>query len=165
MSAFGFVSLFIVVISVTVIILHYRLMRKRAPVDVHYDQLEELLRQWIENLYYESPVDSEIYNLCIQYIDLERDEILSAFPLIIEKAPPCEDTNAIAITETISTLNRAIEEYNTFIAKSPATVLMALVLGLKAVEPVAHVFESDDESELPNPSEEDILDASVEEQG
>jgi len=144
MSVFGFVSLFIVVISVAVIILHYRLMRKRAPVDVHFDQLEELLRQWIENLYHISPVGSGLYNLCDQYIDLEFSDILSAMPEIhdfCEQEQQDSSTNIATINDTISALNRAISEYNAFIAKTPATVLMAHILGLKTMEPIEPLCE------------------------
>jgi len=148
MSVLGFVSLFIVVISVTIIILHYRLMRKRAPVDVHFDHLEELLRQWIEDLYSVSPIDSELYSLCGQCIDLGLAELLSTAPFIVQITQPDTNTETAAITETISALNRAIMEYNAFISKSPVNVLMASILGLKTVEPVAHVFERDSENPL-----------------
>jgi len=149
MSLFGFISLFIVVVSVAVIILHYRLMKRRAPVDVHFGQLEELLRHWLENLYQESPEGSELYYLCGQCIDLELNGLLSAAPQIVEAynhaaysetEPQDQNAEIAAIRETIKALNLSIAAYNAFITKSPAAALMALVLGLKTVEPVVQIF-------------------------
>jgi len=45
MSIFGFISMFIVVVSVAAIVLHYKIMKRRAPVDIHMEELEELMRQ------------------------------------------------------------------------------------------------------------------------
>jgi len=167
MSIFGFVSLFIVVVSVAVIVLHYRLMRRRAPVDFHFDRLEELLRQWIEDIYIISPAESDLHSLCDYSIDLESSDLLSIIPEIndaftqtqgdrVRQANPQDepqppDQIKANINHTINALNQAIAEFNIFITKHPPAILMAKVLGLEAVEPVQQLFErnKNDEEDAP----------------
>jgi len=183
MSIFGFMSLFVVVASVAVLVLHYRLMRRRAPVDVHFAHLEEQLRQWTENLYSISPAGSDLRILCDRCIDMDFAGLLLTAPEIyeafnqaseagilrvyhlskyeyeegeeevelseyksataapnphLEQSGP--DKHIAAMHETIEVLNRAVKEYNTFIAKNPTVALMAHVLSLETVEPIQEIF-------------------------
>ena len=162
-SIFGIVSIAIALISVAAIVLHNRVMGKRAPVDAHLTQLEDLLRDRMEMLYRYSRPGTQLYELCEQYIDLDLESILKALPdigrafdeawdtgnLIIteplddEPEPQQDDyvtmagleSNAHAIQETTAALNQAIKNYNSFITDRPPEALMAKVLGLTTEEP------------------------------
>jgi len=132
-SVFGVVSVAVALISVAVIVLHNRVMSKRAPVDMYFAQLEVLLRDRIEMLYHASPPDSELRHLCNQSIDLDVNSIIKALP-DIDRATAVElhiheQENIQAIKESTEALNQAIEEYNRFIVSSFPIILMARVLG------------------------------------
>ncbi|MCL2360332.1 MAG: hypothetical protein FWC73_00800 [Defluviitaleaceae bacterium] len=131
MSIFGFVSLFIVVLSVAIIVLHYRVMKRRAPVDTYFTELENLLRQRIELLYAINPVElSDLYD---QSITIELSSLLAAIAEIDVEHKSLEE-NSAAIDETRESLSKAIGDYNTFIAAKPHTILMAKILGLAVIE-------------------------------
>jgi len=141
MSIFGLISLFIALVSVSVIVVHSRVMRKRAPVDIHFAALEELLRARIEMLYDTSPPDSQLNEICATCVDLDYDTMVGALPSItanMEDEPPSEDieANSTEIQTTIEALNAAIETYNEAITKKPSAALMAMALGLKTLEAV-----------------------------
>ena len=168
MSIFGFVSVLIAVISVAAIVLHNRVMGKRAPVDTHLARLEDLLRDRVEMIYRYSRPGSELRGLCDEYIDLDFESIIKTLPdigrafedekeagnLIISEPldddldPEADDyvtmagleSNAQAIIETTTTLNQAIESYNSFITGRPQEILMARVLGLTTKEPLSQTF-------------------------
>jgi len=141
MSIFGLISLFVALVSVSVIVVHSRIMRKRAPVDIHFATLEELLRVRIELLYNASPQDSELNEICATCVDLDYDTIVSVLPSIkanMEDEPPTEDmeANTTDINSTIEALNTAIETYNEAITKKSSAALMAMALGLETLETV-----------------------------
>ena len=147
MSAFGFVSIFIAVLSIAAIVLHYRVMRKRSPVDNALAQLEDLLRQRVEAILDTSDEDTELFALCSQVVDMDYAALFGAVPDIenalwetIEAGEhvPMDvlSENAHAIQAGTEALNQAIVEYNHIITAKPSGVLMALILGLAVEEPV-----------------------------
>ena len=146
-SIFGVASIMVVIVSIVVIILHNRIMKRRAPVDIMFDELEELMRQRLEMMYEISVPGSELHELCHYYIDLDFDTVLSVYADICEAydnaeeryevAPTAMDENWAGIRLSTETLNKAIQEYNAFITKSPSEMMMARVLGLKAAEPIS----------------------------
>jgi len=115
---------------------HSRVMGKRAPVDVLYAKLEDLLRERIELLYDAAPQDSELFGICESCVDLDYNAMVSALPAIIlsmdDAAVGSEDldNNAIEITTTVESLNTAISVYNETITRKPSAALMAMALGL-----------------------------------
>ena len=143
-SMFGIVSIVIVLVSAAAIVLHNRIMKKRAPVDMYLEELEEQLRKRVEMLYHASPRDSDLYSLCDQCIDLDLSGLLNAMPDIdtaLEDYPPTSDDeisaleeNTQAIQSTEQALNQAIESYNDFITRPIAGRFMALVLGFETEE-------------------------------
>jgi len=144
MSLFGFVSLFIVVISIAAIVLHNRVMKRRAPVDVHLEELEELLRRRVEILYTLSQVDTKLRDLCIQCVDLDFETIANSIADINEaynqeqsSDSQCLEENWQKINDTTTALNNAIEAYNTFISKNPSGATMAQILGITKEEPIS----------------------------
>ena len=139
-SIFGIVSVVIALISVAIIVLHNRVMAKRTPVDTYLAELEDMLRDRIENLYHASHPDSELRDLCGQCVDLDLSNMLKALP-DIDRACAAgshidEHAHPQGMGETIKALNQAIEEYNRFITGNLPVVLMAQALGLKVEEPV-----------------------------
>jgi len=143
-SIFGITSIFIVIVSVAVIILHNRIMKRRTPVDTYLAELEELIRQRMEMLYSIAIPGSELHELCTHYIDLDFNSLLHAYPDITnaydhaeEKystTPTALEENAEAMHTTTQALNKAIETYNNYITKSPTEAAMAKILGLKKEE-------------------------------
>ena len=145
-SIFGIVSVVVALISVAIIVLHNQVMSKRTPVDTHLEALEDLLRQYVEELYHTCHPDSELFDLCSQCVDLDFDSIVKALP-DISRASEIDlyidgHENIQAIQDTAEALNLAIEEYNNFITGRLPGKLMALVLGLTAEDKkvVATIF-------------------------
>ena len=147
MSFIGIISIPIVLASVAALVLHARVMRKRAPVDTQMEELEDQLRQRLEIIYTISAPGTVLYELCNGCIDLEFTRILESMPDINDaleaEKKQCEsqtvqelDSNADIIQTTIQNLNQAVDEYNNFIQARLPDVLMARVLGLENVEPV-----------------------------
>ena len=133
-SIFGIVSVVVALVSIAIIVLHNRVMIKRAPVDSYIVALEDLIRGRLESLYESSPHGSELQALCIQYMDLDLNSMVKALPEI-DRAYEGDmyiDEHAInqAINETAQDLNQAIQEYNRFITGSLPVSLMAQVLAL-----------------------------------
>ena len=145
-SIFGITSIFIAIISIAVIILHNRIMKRRTPVDIYMAELEELVRQRMEMLYKISTPGTDLNQLCANYIDLDFNAILDVLPDINDAFNISEekhttdttalDENADIINKTTDTLNQAIKYYNDYISKSPTEIAMAKILGLEEVEPV-----------------------------
>ena len=140
-SVFGVTSIFIVMVSVTVIILHNRIMKRRTPVDIYVAELEDLIRKRMEMLYEISIPGTKLHELCTYYIDLDFDTILNGLPEIThaythaderyETAPTALDENTTTIQQTTNSLNHAVKDYNDFITKSPTEVMLAKILGLE----------------------------------
>jgi len=139
-SIFGIISVIIALISVTVIVLHNRLMLKRSPVDSYLAELEDLVREKIESLYHESRPDSELRALCAQCIDLDLNGMMEALPEIevaqAEELSPDENTGNHTISETVEALNQSIHKYNRLITGSSPMRLMARVLALTLENPI-----------------------------
>ena len=161
-SIFGIVSMITVLVSVAAIVLHNRIMGKRAPIDTQLAALEDLLRNRVEMLYHYSRPGTELHALCDLYMDLDLESILQALPdigrafddaieagnLIIrepldDNPTPTSDNyvtmakledNAQAIQEATITINQAIKSYNNFITSRPLEMLMARILGLTVEE-------------------------------
>ena len=168
-SIFGIISITVAILSIAAIVLHNRVMGKRAPVDTYLAKLEELAHDRIEMLYQYSRPGSELRELCDEYIDQDLESILKALPEIdrafddekeagnlviseplVEDDPDTDadeyvtmaglESNANAIRETTVALNQAIEIYNDYITTRPLEKLMAMVLGL-SVEDALCYFE------------------------
>jgi len=131
MSAFGFISLFVVVLCIAIIILHYRIMKKRAPVDVHFSELEELLRERVEILYKINPTG--LYELYNQSATLDLEGLLNTLASFEVEHDSLTD-NTEAITKIKEALAQAISDYNSFITANPHTSLMAKILGLEIIK-------------------------------
>ena len=143
-SIFGAVSMGIIVLSVGAMLLHMKIMRKRVPVDNNLSQLEDLYRERVEILLLVGDYDTELYYLCLQYVDLDfasmqraMPDIDAAFEDILETGCQIEEDttarlveNAQAIQKVTDALNKAITEYNEFITTRPIEGLMARILGL-----------------------------------
>jgi len=165
-SLFGFVSLFIALVCISAIVVHYRIMRRRAPVDLLILELENLFRTRIEILYNLSTPHSLLRNLCDQYIDTNLASLLDALPDIIEAYENTSDTEEVFLEDgeeessqinnedyeaytkaleenynttedAIASLNKKIEDYNNFITKGVSNILMAKVLGLSEEETIS----------------------------
>ena len=147
MSFIGVISIPIVLVSVAVLVLHARVMRRRAPVDAYMAELEDQLRERLEIIYTIGPQNTVLHELCAGCIDLEFTDILKSMPDINytleaeiqshESATVDElDSSTEIIHTTTQNLNHAIDEYNNFIQNRLPDVLMARVLGLETVEPV-----------------------------
>jgi len=166
-SIFGFVSLFITIVCVAAIVLHSKVMRRRAPVDTHMAQLEDLLRLRVEIMYNLSPVDSPLHELCAQCVDADFANIMATLPSITETYQQAYrdatwdeihndlQENTESIEETITNLNQVIEKYNNYITANSSGMTMAWILGLSTEEPLASIFTIYEESneEIPQPSE------------
>ena len=157
-SLFGFVSLFIALVCISAIVVHYRIMRRRAPVDLLIAELESLFRTRLEILYNLSAPQSLLRSLCDQYIDMDLSSLLDALPEIVEAFENSSDSGEVfledakeesikadsedcarmealeanykAVEDAIVALNKKIENYNNFITKGVSNILMAKVLGL-----------------------------------
>ena len=160
-SIFGIISVLVAFFSIAAIVLHNRVMSKRTPVDTYLTQLEDLLRDRLVALYHLSPHDSELHDLCDQYMDLDLSAIAGALPDIHRaskadlhinapeewEAQESSDRletlaqNAEAIQETAAALNQAIQVYNGFITGRPPMAAMAYILGLTVEEPITYPFE------------------------
>jgi len=139
-SIFGIASVVVALASLAVILLHNRIMNKRAPVDAYFAELDDLLRDRIENLYHSSSPDTKLHDLCSQYMDSSLSDMITALTEI-DRAVAAElhteeHETAQTIYEAIAVLNQSIDEYNRYIAGSLPVALMAQVLGLAMVEPV-----------------------------
>ena len=145
MSFIGVISIPIVLVSVAALMLHARVMRKRAPVDIYMAELEDQLRERLEMIYAISTPESMLHELCNGCIDLEFTHILKSMPDINDaleaergfhesQAVHELDSNAETIRTTNQNLNQAVDEYNNFIQARLHDVLMARVLGLETVE-------------------------------
>ena len=147
-SLFGGISIAVAAVSVSVILLHNRVMKRRAPVDYYLYELEEALRQRADMLYDISAPDTELRKLLDIYIDQDFARLMLAMPdiesaLTAETLPPEADAaqdvldkTARAVEENMAALNKAIEAYNVFITTRPIEGLMAKVLGLTVEETI-----------------------------
>jgi len=139
-SIFGIISVVIAVVSVTIIVLHNRLMLKRAPVDTYFTSLEDLIRERIENLYSQSHPDSELRAICAISVDFNLNGMIEALPdidMASEKERAIDDKESCQIIrETTEALNQAIEGYNRLITGSLPMKLMAQILALTTEETV-----------------------------
>ncbi|MCL2571851.1 MAG: LemA family protein [Defluviitaleaceae bacterium] len=84
MSIFGFISMFIAVVSVAAIVLHYKIMKRRAPVDIHMEELEELMRQRQEQ---ESPEEIEVIENTISEAITILNTAITEYNTYIAKDP------------------------------------------------------------------------------
>jgi len=143
-SIFGIISVVVAIISVAVIVLHNRVLNKRAPVDAYFSELEDLLRGRIEALLHAGPPDSELRRLCSHAVDLELSDMIKALPDIdracLDLHIEDEPENIQTVQDTIIALNQSIEVYNRFIAGSLPVVLMARVLALTIEESVEGIW-------------------------
>ena len=138
-SAFGIISIAIALASVTIIVLHNRLMLRRTPVDSYMAALEELLRESLERLFNASPPGSDLQNLCGNCMDLGLNDIIQALPDISRACTPglCDEQEKLhAIRETAEALNQAIRDYNSLITGSLPMKLMAQALSLTTEEAI-----------------------------
>ena len=153
-SMFGIISVVVALISIAIIVLHNRVMIKRAPVDTYSAALEDLLRQRIEVLIHACRIDTELYALCHKCVDLDLYAMAEALPdidraCVMDLHEEDDDTeeyapvdwewltdNSQAIEENAAALNQAIEEYNNLVTGSIAGRMMALILGMTAEEPL-----------------------------
>ena len=137
-SIFGIASISVAVASVVFIMLHNRVINKRAPVDAGFAALEDLLRGRIEALLSTSEPGSGIHQLCGDVVDMELHEMIKALPEI-DRAVELElhiddDGNMAEIYEAIVALNLVVEEYNRYITGSLPVVFMAQILGITTEE-------------------------------
>ena len=137
-SIFGVVSVITAVTSITIIVLHNRLMLKRTPVDTYAAALEDLIRERIEGLYHTSPPESELHDLCSLYVDLGLNDMIMALPEIDRacESSLLDDESASAIQETTEALNQAIQDYNNLITNNLPMKLLAQVLTLTTELPI-----------------------------
>jgi len=139
-SIFGIISIVVALLSVAVIILHNRVMAKRTPVDTYLADLENLIRERLNNLYNESHPGTELQALCGQYMDLDLNSMIKALPDIDRACEDEPDINeheiTLSISKTTETLNQAIEAYNSFITGSLPVKLMAFALTLTTEETI-----------------------------
>ncbi|MCL2386988.1 MAG: hypothetical protein FWC89_05470 [Defluviitaleaceae bacterium] len=136
-SIFGVVSFLILVVSVGALILHNKIITRRAAVDEALAAVDNLLHEQLETLYETAithPDSQDFLELCEDYAALQTRELLIALPELQEEAahflPPPEDEKKEALTQAVKTLNTAIDIYNAFITKFPAQ-LMASILTLE----------------------------------
>lgn len=119
-SSFGAVSILIFLASVGVMILHFKVMRRRGAADEALAALDDLLRERLETLF--ETAAPEIREKCQALAALETRELFDAIQKI--ENTPQETEKAIAA------YNEKISEYNAYIEKFPARA-MAVVLGMK----------------------------------
>jgi len=106
-------------------------MKKRAPVDLLFSELEDLLRARIELLYAINPTG--LYELYDESLVLELDGLLCALSTFeIDHDSLAENTESI--NKNKENLAKAIDDYNNFITAKPHTTLMAKILGLQIIK-------------------------------
>ncbi|MCL2217910.1 MAG: hypothetical protein FWB91_12965 [Defluviitaleaceae bacterium] len=147
---FGIISLFVLIGSLGVLFLHYRLLLKRGILDDGLKRLDELLRIRLE-IIYEIAEDledgSEIKEQCIEYSGKRARETIKALPRIHkaiaaaihdstdDDSPSTEIKEALAenaqeIKQATEGYNNALVKYNAYVNKSPGQII-ALMVGLK----------------------------------
>jgi len=133
MSLFGFLSLFIALLCVAIIILYHRIMSRRTPVDMYFAQLEDLLRDKAELLYKLDPTKyGDLYD---KSLVLSIEDLLSALHDINEEHESLAE-NASTLIKTKESLLKAVDDYNAFITSNPHTILMSKILGIEVIEKV-----------------------------
>jgi ElaB/YqjD/DUF883 family membrane-anchored ribosome-binding protein len=115
---FAIFALIILAASVNLLILHFKVMKRRGAVDSCFEALDESLRELNEQIF-KATDDETQREKCIESAALDTRSLLRT---LRKKIPP-------ETKEQIKTANQAINMYNDYISKSPMRQ-MAFVLGL-----------------------------------
>ena len=146
-SLFAIISLSILIISITILVLHFKLLKLRGEVDDNFSALDILLRDRLDILFeigQESPEGQALCTLCEDYDNSPTIKILKALPELknqfksiinSDEGKKNLEENEQEIELTIETYNKSIIKFNAHISIFPG-IVMACLVGLKQEKPV-----------------------------
>jgi len=139
MSAFGMASAMILVASVFMLIFHFKLMKKRSPIDIEFAKIDELLRARLDMLFQQEGTDafdlletlhfSETGQLVKNWHNLQIGEDNEAF-----------EQNKNDIAAAINNYNAYVIVYNAYISKYPGSAI-AFLTGLRKEKELPPIVE------------------------
>lgn len=131
-SMFGIVSIFIFLASLGVMVLYYKIMKRRGAVDEKLTALDNALRERLEIICENAELLPKACERCENFPALDTRALLKSFQedisieLIKNKALAA---NILETEQAVRAFNEKTIKYNTYISKFPVKI-MAHILGL-----------------------------------
>jgi len=139
MPTFGMASAMILVASVLMLIFHFRLMKKRSPVDIEFAKIDELLRIRLDMLFQQENADA--FDLLETLHFSKTSQLVQNWHnLQIGEANEAFEQNKKDIAAAINNYNQYVIAYNAYISKYPGSAI-ALLTGLRKEKELPSIVE------------------------
>ena len=144
LSLFGIISLVVLVMCITILIIHTRVLNSRNALDVAFALFDELLRTRLELIIEIAPQD--LQDICDQYTMAQTQQIIKSWQKIKKATNVIKEeleknealtANAEEISIAVKAYEECVLKYNRQISSFPGKIV-ALLVGFKA-EGLIHI--------------------------